>query len=487
MVFIKKHLRNIVGVVAGLVIFLALCNKLNYMYVSYDSWFGILFDSYYAQENIDNIFVGSSHVYCDVNPFLLDDINGQNNFNMASAGQRWDSNYYLLKDAIENHDIENVYLECYYLCSTEYPKYTGTVAGGGETAAAGVIASTAGAESDYKVVDYIQDEDNFTRPWQITYEMKPSFNKYAMLLHSANKDYMMETLFPFVRYRTNVFDWDVVETNIEEKDSEDYKNRTFSSKQWDADGTPYDIEYMKKGYFRTDGRVLDSEKTFLATRDLSQYGIGDVSEKYIRKCIELCKDHDIPVKLFVSPIYDLKLISTVDYDAYVKDLKLIAEDCDVEVYDFNLIKDEYLDIKEGQYFYDMGHLNEAGASIFTPVLWDVMTTSPTGNEDKFYNSYTEKLSNEAIEIYGAHYVDVDASTRRYTIASSRPEMKYKVIKTIESIDNADGSVTYVDSPTAEVLQNYNINNTFDLPINQHGQLQIYGSYAGEIVELKIRY
>lgn len=545
---LKKYIQRFVGVLAGLLIFLLLCGKLNYMYVTYDAWFDILFDSYYKQENIDNLFVGSSHVYCDVDPRLLDDINGKNNFNMASAGQRWDSNYYLLKDAIENHDIENVYLECYYLCGTEYPKFTDSAAAGG--AAAGVIAdagdtnakATANANAQetlvlgadgstytnraFEVMDYIEDEDNFTRPWQITYEMKPSLNKYALLLHSANKDYMMETLFPFVRYRTNVFDWDVVKTNIETKNSDAYKNHTYSAKQWDADGTPYTVEYLEKGFFRTEGKLLDQEKKFLATRDLSQYGIGDVSEKYIRKCIELCKDNDIPVKLFVSPIYDLKLISTIDYDAYVSELQQIADDCNIELYDFNLIKDDYLDIKNGDYFYDMGHLNETGASIFTPVLWDVMTSSVKDNADKFYGSYAEKLENESAEIYGVYYTDVEVSAaataeatsnadtdansitddstiaivRRYTIASNREGMQYKVIRTIDPPADSDGTEVANASisangtnrgvpllPTKETIQNYNDNTTFDLPIDQHGELQISGIFNGKILELKVRY
>ena len=37
-----------------------------------------------------------------------------------------------------------------------------------------------------------------------------------------------------------------------------------------------------------------------------------------------------------------------------------------------MIKDEYLDIKHGEYFNDKDHLNEEGSKMFTAALWDVV-------------------------------------------------------------------------------------------------------------------
>ena len=57
----------------------------------------ILNSFYQHEENIDNLYVGSSHVYCDIIPEQLDEINGKNNFNITSPGQPYIASYYLLK------------------------------------------------------------------------------------------------------------------------------------------------------------------------------------------------------------------------------------------------------------------------------------------------------------------------------------------------------------------------------------------------------
>ena len=76
-------------------------------------------------------------------------------------------------------------------------------------------------------------------------------------------------------------------------------------------------------------------------------------------------------------------------------------------------------------------------------------------------------------------------------------MQYRVVRTIDPPAEADGSSTSTSAdgassgipllPTKETIRNYSDNPTFDLPINQHGELQIYGNYKGNVLELKIRY
>ena len=105
------------------------------------------------------------------------------------------------------------------------------------------------------------------------------------------------------------------------------------------------IDYQKKGFYYSEGgRLLDKEKFFAVDRDLIKYGIGEKSEGYFRKTIEYCQKNGIEVTLFVSPIYDLQLMSTGNYDNYVNELNSLAKEYDIDLYDFNLIKKDYLDM-----------------------------------------------------------------------------------------------------------------------------------------------
>ena len=70
------------------------------MYVQNYSWERNNWHYFYTEEkNIDNLFVGSSHVYTGVNPFILDELNGDNNFNLAMASMRMNGCYYSILEA----------------------------------------------------------------------------------------------------------------------------------------------------------------------------------------------------------------------------------------------------------------------------------------------------------------------------------------------------------------------------------------------------
>ncbi len=469
-----RIIKPVVETLLGIIILLSICNRLNYMYVTYDPYHRILFKSYYDQDNIDNIFLGSSHVYCDIDPRILDNINGENNFNLATPGQRWDNTYYLLKDAIERYDIKSVYLECYHRMSTEYEIWDKEI-------------------EEYQVVDWMDSPDNFSRPWLITYEMKPSYNSFIMLLNSSDEEHMLETIFPFVRYRQNIFNWEQIKTNIEIKNSDEFNDGTYHENLVDVDGTAGFVEYYEKGiWFSENLRLLDQEKLLEADRNFNRYGIGNNSEKYIRKPLEMLQEKGINTKMYISPVYDLQLISTEDYDKYICELKNIADEYRIEIYDFNLIKDDYLDIKDGDLFMDIGHLNGRGQELFTPVLWNVLSGTKEENSVRFFESYEGKLSSEEPEIYGLYYRDIGPtsnintdgspiySARHYSVASNRNDMEYRIIRTV--IDEKTEVEKY-----SEVIQEYDENKSFDLPIGEHGILVVDAKCGGQNLQLSVEY
>lgn len=90
------------------------------MYVPFWDWERNLWHYFYKDDGkIDNLYLGSSHVYYDINPALLDSMNGGYNFNLASSAQPLNGSYYLLKEAGKNNALSHVYLELYYQCSVK--------------------------------------------------------------------------------------------------------------------------------------------------------------------------------------------------------------------------------------------------------------------------------------------------------------------------------------------------------------------------------
>ena len=122
--------------------------------------------------------------------------------------------------------------------------------------------------------------------------------------------------------------------------------------------------------------------------------ISEDASEYLEKCITYCKRNNIELTLFISPVWDTSIISTENYDMYSESVKAIADANDVAFYDFNLCRNEFLDIHHTDCFYDADHLNITGASQFTRFFYDVVNGEMEQNKVMFYNSYMEKLEAE---------------------------------------------------------------------------------------------
>lgn len=463
----RTKIKTLCGILAGMVLFIAVCKCLDYIYVPDSDWERKLFHSYYTQtQNIDDVVLGSSHVYHAVKPSVLDTLSGENYFNMSTPGQRWDNTYYLLKQIAKENDLKHVYLECYYACNVEYEIWDSDL-------------------SAYKPVDYLDDKLSYSKAWLNSYYMKPSINKWQIQMKAASMDHALENLFPFVRNRETVFEWSRITDNMAwKKDSSRNAYQYYYTNE--ADGVTWHTEYQEKGFQYVDKTLRDDEKFFEQNRDLTKYSLGSKSEKYMHKVMQFCRKNDIQVTLFTAPIYNLQVISTEGYDSYYQKMVEFAEEYDTEYYDFNLIKDQYLDIQHGEYYKNMGHLNNDGAELFTRVFWNVINNPVEENTEWFYDSYEEKLLSEEPEIYGIYY-DLGQSSgkiendengnpnndiKECTIASNRKTgAEYKVTRTY-NVAKEDGSLEKKE----EVIQDYSANKKFAIPDDEEGTITITGRF-----------
>lgn len=425
-----RGLKIIVGIITAITVFCGIVWTLNYMYVNPEDSRRprlVLHDFYENKGQIDNLYLGSSHVYSDINPMYLDNINKRYNFNLSTPGQLLNGTFYLLREADRYNNLSHVYVELYYYLHVQ----------------AGI---SSGDERIYA---------NFYRTWQNSDYMNPSVNKLVYMFSIARPEQYTDLCLPFSRYRTKLADWDYIEQVMNKKQTEDYLNYKYRSET---------EEYMGKGYFAFSAILDDCDKIYKQLSVLDNNPIGETSEHYLRSTIEYCQARDIPLTLFISPIYELQLISTENYDNYIDEVKAIAEEYNIEFYDFNLAKEEYLPIQLGDYFRDTNHLNSVGANMYTSFFYEVVSGDEVDKKKYFYDSYAEKLQRAAPELYGIYYrntEEADASgmlqqTRIMWVASNREEdMEYRIIMTPE-----DGE--------QYMVQDFNENKQFTTPVSESG-------------------
>ncbi len=444
--FIQK-LKRIITMSATIMVFMICVKGLNYLYVREDEWSRKMFYDYYKeQQNIDNLYVGSSHVHWDINPKQLDELNGMNNFNMSISDERLDTAYYLIKEVNDQHKLSQVYLEMYYYLNCVYP-------GKGD----------------------LEDFQNKRNGWRATDYMKWSFNKLEYMGEIWGNKKGVDTWLPFVRYRERLFDTDYINEIMERKQNTDYKRCVYYYVYEDGSGS---IEYQDKGYVCGTRKLTESEMRFGKSLVFNPgVGIAESSEIYLRKIIEYCKKHKINITLITSPIFNLQLLSTENYDEYINQVFSIAEEYGIAYYDFNLIKPEYLDIQSKEYFANTDHLTSAGGELYTYYLWEISNRTPEENEIYFCKSYQEKLSLENPKLYGYYYWGSEGKMC-CKIASNREEgMEYRIWITPE------GTEEYL-------LQDFSTNKTFQLPIDGHGMITIearMGDVPSEIQTLEVAY
>lgn len=390
-----KWLKRMAGIAVGFFLFYEITRGLNYIYVPDSEWERIVMHHLYEDEGkIENLFLGSSHLHNDIDPFLLDEKNGQYNFNLATPAQLMNGTFYLLKEADRKNPLSHVYIELYY---------------------------------NYHVKNDDNTEAIITEPfrnWQVTDYMKFSSNKLAYMASITDTEEYPGILFPFTRYRSELDNWDHIRATMESKRGEEYIN--YESSHYFEDGNGYE-ECRAKG-FRYSTRIYqEKDRIYGQGHILAQKPLAETSRYYLEKTISYCQKNNIPVTLFVSPIYELQVISTEGYDDYTGQIREIADEYGVDFYDFNLAKEEYLPIQQTKYFMDVEHLNANGAAMFTDFFWQVVSADPAENKNYFYDSYKEKLESKEPELYGIYYREEEQIKRMWIASNRETGIEYRIV------------------------------------------------------------
>lgn len=446
----KKKCRAAVLTLVVIAFFLLGVKILNYLYWQEDDWSRILWRNYYKQtENIDYVYLGSSHVYCDLNPEILDGKNGKNNFNLATPGQRLIESYYLLKEADRYQEMEKVYLELYYNPST------------------GILGN-------------YQERNSVQNGWRAIDHMRLSPTKMDALFAMNPIKYYPEAVFPFIRYREHLMDGNWIKDRTNAKTTENYKKYIYN------DGV---TEYRDKGYYDTKKELTNL--FYGRDRNPAEMLLTEDAEAYLRKIITYCREKDIEITLFTSPIYELQPMATENYDSYAQSVKEIAAEYGVPYYDFNMVKEEYLPIQYPEYFMDVGHLNAKGAELYTNFFHQVVSALPKENTKYFYDSYREKLKNSNARVLGLYYYAAEESELSEDDKPGNPIVgKMSFSPSVVLKDSEPGNMTRMviasyreaeleyqifltpENGETVLLQDFWINKKFNVSAEEHGVCKI---------------
>lgn len=419
----KKYKKRAGKILLVLLLCLGMKLLLDFLYVNYDDsqWVRIIWREFYKEENIDNLFLGSSHVYCALNPYLLDELNGENNFSLSTSAQRLNGSYYLLKEANRRNSLSHVYLELNYELAT-------------------------GKEGEFT------NPDNLMANWWNVDYMHFSFNKLEYMFSMCRKENYPETLLPFLRYKSRIFDLEYIREQVNGKHQEHYRNYEFSNTNEQGEV----IEFYEKGYWYITRELSQSSLLLMQKDTLQEKPLTEDAEAYLRKIIEYCKERQIELTLFSAPVYELDLLATGNYDAYVRQINQIADEYQIDYYDFNLCKEEVLPLQSTDNFWDTIHLNSKGADIFTRVFFEVMQN---GKETYFHDTFEQKLVGSTERVYGLIYSN-NTENRKFIVVSNRDEgLEYKI-----TIISANG--------LEEVIQDYSSNKEFTIPYDTKGRCKI---------------
>lgn len=403
-----------------------ICKVLNYVYVNDGETeirnAQIWRDFYNCEDNLDNLFVGSSHIFRDVNVGMMDQINNKNNMDLSTGSQRLIGSYYSIKEAIHYNDISCVYLEMYYAVSI-------------------------GESGDF------DNKKTMKNNWRIIDNMRFSINKLNYICNACGKDILVETFFPFTRYRSKLFNAPYIKELLDYKSTLEYKIKYYE--KTDTDGK---ILYRTdpKGYVYVESEF--DEKNYIFPKYMEKEIMTEDAKIWLEKIINLCNENNVDIVLFSSPMPDINLIAYGYYDEYVNDIIDIADRYDVPYYDFNLAKEKYLPIQQYQYFGDDDHLNALGTELFTPFLWKVVSGEISG-DDVFYDSFEEKLENSAPQIFGIVTSECENSIN-YEISTNYSEKyEYRIICDIEGGEQV-------------MVQDFSDKTSFERPKEEHGLITI---------------
>lgn len=382
----------------------------------------VVMHEFYQQENIDTLFIGSSLVYCGYDPRILDEVWGENTYIAGTPIQKIDGSYYLLKEALKKNDIKTVYVDTYNRHYIDEPEER--------------------TKGHMELVYYITDY------------MKDGWNRYEFLINASGSEHYINSFFVPSRYGNYLLDLERMERIIKVKRRDEYSEYILPDRFY-------------KGAMFAQGQL--GNPNLIAKVDEANYGpieeqaISNYSLQCLDKMVELCKKEGIRLVLLATPVPHLYIDSVTDYDNYHNYMKEYAKQNNIEFYNFNLCKIDYLNFEKTD-FLDMQHLSGVGNEKYSKFFADFMINySEEEKKNCFYRSVEEKNQDMPLQTFGITYRETERNSSNYifeTSANYDVNVEYRFC----IIDNQNNEL--------EVIQEFDKNNILSVGNEEGGKYKV---------------
>ena len=267
---------------------------------------------YNLDNNIDILFMGSSHIFTALDPNIIDPILNMNSFNLGSNGQMIIQTYFNLVEVLKYRvpKIILIDINCFQRSKT---------------------APTHG---------YI---------YQNLSGMKLSSNKINSFYNTINSDEYLDAITLFIKEKYNWKRFKKIK-NLFEKDKKTKRSKGFVGKKQKITEQDFSNALLDR---------LESSK---------KYPFNNENIDYLNKIINLCKKHNIKIILFRTPTLR-KVDLGIELNNYLTNY---AIDNEIKFYNFAFFFKEinlsYLD------YYDTTHLSKAGSHKVSTYLSNLLLT-----------------------------------------------------------------------------------------------------------------
>jgi hypothetical protein len=311
----------------------------------------ILRQSESKEVKYNEFVLGASHAKCSIDPVELEAVSNNTALNMAISGETIKDSYYLLQELNRTNDVDEIVLD------VDYNYWFGNL---GE----GCFAEA-----------FLYNQYSWKSPVKWKYLAENS--QYLDFRNAMTKRFVYQ------------YTASGIKANVKQKLSEDYKDANiYSLNVQDMGG-----QYAGKGFFAIDlpaGNPV-GEDYVRKQMGIEKGVINPYPEKYFRKLVKYCKQHDIDLVCVTSPITPTSMQRLGVDVAYGKLTKMFNE-MDVPYYDCNRLRFDVLSRKDTDYIDKEGHMGGELAHKYSKVLAKVLKEHRDGtlNESQyFYDSYEQ--------------------------------------------------------------------------------------------------
>ena len=304
----KSLIFKIFAVILSIVIFISVCIPFSELLPYRDFRLQMVWDDIYGSSNIDYIFVGSSHVYTGIDPFLIEELTGRKTVLISSGVQTLAETCYSIEEALKYQSPKAVFVDLYGL---------------------------------YKKFDR---QDNFMNADCM--RLSPTKIKLAKS-HAFSEVPVIDVAFPLVREHSNWKEWDNIKHN-------------YMMIKYPAENT--------RGYSPLDSVMPEETAEYFENLqyDDTEISLDPEDVKYLHKIEDLCKKNGCEARFFMVPWYK-GFADKINYKSLTDAISSEIKFTDYTLSGGNIVGlDHTFFIEEKPS--DNQHLNRTGAEIFTKYL-----------------------------------------------------------------------------------------------------------------------